>query len=91
MRAPYSSAAPAFSTEMTMQSERLHGTIAMFNAERGFGFIRRPNAMDLFFHVMQCRAHETALVSGADVTFELGMDERSNRPCAAAVALAEAA
>lgn len=53
-------------------SERTQGTVKWFNAEKGFGFIERPNGDDLFIHYseIQSTGYRT-LDEGATVEFEI--------------------
>jgi cold shock CspA family protein len=68
-----------------MTRERQNGTIRNFNPERGFGFIERPNARPLFFHVNDVQTREEdALERGVAVVYSVGED-RSGRPCAVEV------
>lgn len=55
-----------------------NGTIKMINKDKGFGFIRRENEADLFFHFSECgnseeerRENFHALVIGTTVRFDI--------------------
>jgi CspA family cold shock protein len=66
------------------------GTIKKLVFERGFGFIlpegEGPNGKDLFFHRSDVEGTSyDALREGAQVTYELGTDERRGTPKAAHV------
>ena len=49
------------------------GTIKMYNADRGFGFILRQGTRDLFFHVRDVvnGADGAALLPGVTVEFDV--------------------
>ncbi len=57
------------------------GSIKRFYQDRGFGFIKREMAPDVFFHVRDVRnlEDENALVAGAPVEFEAMQDPRGWR------------
>ncbi len=62
---------------------RHQGVIARFNRDRGFGFIRRAGAPDLFFHVSEVLSDQLqALEPGMQVSFDLGTSKRTGKPCA---------
>ncbi|WP_150468512.1 cold-shock protein [Francisella sp. SYW-9] len=58
------------------------GTVKMFNAERGFGFIvPQDGGNDIFFHKNEVDYKEqNSLKQGDNVTFENG--ENRGKPCA---------
>ena len=62
---------------------RERGIIKLFNSEKGYGFIRRPdNGVDEFFHINQVGngIAEESIEIGAAVEFEVipGRDGRSH-------------
>lgn len=73
----------------TPTSTMLAGTVANFDSERGFGFIRRDDGQaDTFLHVSAL--HEAGLGEvrpGDRLAFALETDSRSGRPRAARVRL----
>jgi len=61
------------------------GTIRRLVADRGFGFIKREQGGDLFFHRNQLQgAGYDSLREGQEVEFEVEQD-RNNRPQAVRV------
>lgn len=65
------------------------GKVASYFPDRGFGFIAHDaGARTLFFHVSQCEPLPPAgLVSGAEVSFVIGVNHRSRKPQAEQVRL----
>ena len=63
------------------------GTVKMFDAGKGFGFIRRDTGGDIFVHVRNCAGNIEALETGQRVRFEEGTDGRNGKPEANAVTL----
>jgi cold shock protein len=61
-------------------SKRATGKIKMINQEKGFGFIRREGATDLFFHVTECTNKETFAIMqvGDIVLFAVGQGKRGD-------------
>lgn len=62
-------------SEYTQQDEcaRERGTVARFWKDRGYGFIVRPGAPDLWFHVSQVLSgSEEELTPGREVDYEVG-------------------
>jgi len=51
-----------------------NGTIKKFNADKGFGFIRRSQGEDLFFHINDCRGFTP--VEGMAVSFTEGQGRK---------------
>jgi len=62
----------------------------MFDADRGFGFIRPDEGdQDTFFHISTVQGGNTGIVKGTAVDFDLGVDPRNpSRTRATRVALA---
>jgi cold shock CspA family protein len=61
----------------------MKGKVKMLNRERGFGFIRRENEPDLFFHASECgetteesKKNFGALIESCIVEFEVGTGRR---------------
>lgn len=68
-----------------MSNERLHGTVKMWNDTRGFGFLQRSGAPDVFVHFSSILVPDGAskrLYVGQEVTFEVGQDPRGGRTMA---------
>lgn len=66
-------------------NDREQGRIKFFNQERGFGFVRTDNGDDLFVHVSNLGFLEPEV--GCRVSFERGVNPRTARPEAKAVAI----
>ena len=67
------------------------GTVAMFNNDRGFGFIRAEGGADIFFHISSVKAAGLRdLNQGDRVAFDLGVIKRGDetRPIAKKLRLA---
>lgn len=63
------------------------GKVKMFNAERGFGFIRPDDGGDdIFFHVTALREGDE-ITKDAAVTFEVGTDPNTGKTKAVSVDL----
>jgi cold shock CspA family protein len=57
------------------------GNIECYDVQRAFGFIRRANANDIFFHLRSVSAGSPVdLVRGALVESDTELDVRSGRP-----------
>ncbi|TFB21725.1 cold shock domain-containing protein [Filobacillus milosensis] len=53
------------------------GTVKWFNAEKGFGFIERPDGDDVFVHFSAIQADGfKTLAEGQDVEFEIVEGDR---------------
>jgi cold shock protein len=53
-------------------ANRIQGTVKWFNADKGFGFISRPDGEDLFVHYSEIQsAGFRSLDEGAKVEFEV--------------------
>jgi CspA family cold shock protein len=64
------------------------GKVKMFNAERGFGFIRPDDGGDdIFFHVTALREGDE-ITKDVSVTFEVGTDPKTGKTKAVSVDLA---
>lgn len=63
-----------------MSSDRASGKIKMISQEKGFGFIRRSDQPDLFFHITECVSKEafTKMKVGDDVLFAVGQGKRGD-------------
>jgi CspA family cold shock protein len=57
-----------------------NGTIKKLVSERGFGFIAGTDGKEVFFHRSQVVGDFDSLREGQNVTFEMGMDPRRNKP-----------
>lgn len=61
---------------------RVKGTVKFFNADRGFGFIKRDDGEDdeVFLHVTQLNASKVRDVTEGDkLTFEVEKTPKGNR------------
>ncbi|MDP9053620.1 MAG: cold shock domain-containing protein [Acidobacteriota bacterium] len=69
-------------------TEAQTGSVMTYFEEKGFGFLRPDGGgKDIFFHISRLHQGEaTALVPGAKVTYELGMD-RNGKIAASSVRL----
>ena len=68
-------------------SNREVGTVKWFNSARGFGFIARENAEDVFVHHTEIRAEGFRTLNEGDrVTFDI--EEGPKGPAAANVTVA---
>ena len=62
------------------------GTVKIFNADRGFGFIKPDDAgPDVFFHVSALETRQAAIQLGQRVTFEMGVDKKNGKEKAISV------
>ena len=53
-------------------ADRVQGTVKWFNADKGFGFISRPDGDDLFVHYSEIQSSGfRTLEEGATVEFEI--------------------
>jgi CspA family cold shock protein len=63
------------------------GKIKMFNADRGFGFIKPDDGgEDVFFHVSALRDGDE-IAKGAAVSFQIGVDKKTGKAKAVSVDL----
>ncbi|WP_339260173.1 cold shock domain-containing protein [Paenibacillus sp. FSL R5-0713] len=70
------------------RAKRIHGIVAHFNDERGWGFINAGKSR-LFFHISECSDYDSAIVPvGSRVTFETGEDKKG-RECAVSIKVFE--
>ncbi len=87
------SMAPAASGESSeeAQAEAQTGSIMTYFEEKGFGFLRPDTGgKDIFFHISRLHQGDaTALVPGAKVAYELGMD-RNGKIAASSVRILQA-
>jgi len=65
--------------------EREFGRIKKFFADKGYGFVRCDSGADLFVHISQTGFSEPA--PGDRVSFERGINPRTNKQEAHAVAI----
>ena len=79
-----STAAPATAAAVKPLQPRFQGNVKFFDPEKGFGFIRRPEAEDIFIHASGIRGAGKGLwqrlVRGAGVEFEI--EGNAGRLCA---------
>ncbi|MGB1287701.1 MAG: cold-shock protein [Aggregatilineales bacterium] len=69
-------------------AERTRGTVKWFNAEKGYGFIARPDGDDLFVHYSEIQSSGyRSLDEGAQVEFEITQGKKGLQ--ASAVTLVE--
>jgi len=61
------------------------GTVKFFNTSKGFGFIKREDDQDIFFHISEVQGAEPK--DGDKVEFEVG--EGRKGPCAIRVKVVE--
>jgi len=66
-----------------MSEERVTGTVKWFNAQKGFGFIQREGAPDVFVHILRSRV--MAIVNLPRVSVSPLCHPRSKRPQASRV------
>jgi CspA family cold shock protein len=58
--------------EKTTMATRTQGTVKWFNADKGFGFISRPDGDDLFVHYSEIQGNGfRSLDEGTTVEFEV--------------------
>ncbi|MCK4593739.1 cold-shock protein [bacterium] len=62
-----------------MSEEALNGTVKWFNRVKGYGFIQRSNAPDLFVHFSDILDEPQELAEGDRVEFEIQDDPKGNR------------
>jgi superfamily II DNA/RNA helicase len=58
---------------------RVAGTVASYNADKGFGFISRRGEADVFVHVSAISGHDQMLEPGQRVRFELAPGRRGQQ------------
>lgn len=61
-------------------TDRAIGKVKMIDQQKGFGFIRRDNEKDLFFHVTECLSKEqfSKMNVGDDVSYGVGEGKRGD-------------
>jgi len=62
-----------------MSEEPLRGKVKWFNGAKGYGFILRPGATDLFVHFSDILEDPPELAEGEEVEFEVREDPQGNR------------
>ncbi|GAB4509308.1 MAG: cold-shock protein [Anaerolineae bacterium] len=65
---------------------RTQGTVKWFNADKGFGFISRPDGEDLFVHFSEIQSNGyRSLDEGATVEFEITQGKKGLQASAVTV------
>lgn len=60
--------------------ERMHGRVKWFSAEKGYGFIRRDDGVEVFVHYSAIQGHGyRTLEDGEPVEFDLMEEPRGAR------------
>ncbi len=62
-----------------MSEEVIKGTVKWFNRVKGYGFIQRSDATDLFVHFSDILGEPQELAEGDVVEFEIQEDPKGNR------------
>jgi CspA family cold shock protein len=88
---PQQAAAPSGEAADDGMMEAQTGSVMTYFEDKGFGFLRPDGGgKDIFFHISRLHQGDaTALVPGAKVSFELGMD-RNGKIAASSVRLLDA-
>lgn len=68
-----------FSANKDNDTTMAQGTIKTLKEDKGFGFIKRDDDTDLFFHASACNNQFEELRIGAEVTFDIGHGEKGPR------------
>ena len=63
------------------------GTVKLYNADKGFGFITKDDGGEIFVHISNCARDLEELVQGQRVRFDEQTSKRSGKPEATAVEL----
>jgi cold shock protein len=63
------------------------GTVKLYNADKGFGFITKDDGGEIFVHISNCARDLEELVQGQRVRFDEQNSKRSGKPEATAVEL----
>jgi len=73
--------------ELVAMAQRSQGTVKWFNAEKGYGFISRPDGDDLFVHYteIQTTGGYRSLEEGAKVEFEITQGKKGLQASAVTV------
>jgi cold shock protein len=73
--------------ESVAMAQRSQGTVKWFNAEKGYGFISRPDGDDLFVHYteIQTTGGYRSLEEGAKVEFEITQGKKGLQASAVTV------
>ena len=58
---------------------REQGTVQFYNEERGFGFVRRTGAPNVFFHIKNFTEQPAAIERGTQLSFVVTTNPRDGR------------
>lgn len=64
---------------MSDTPHRHHGKVKFFNEQKGFGFITRAGASDVFVHAKGLPSGVTSLVEGTPVSFVIVPEQKGPR------------
>ncbi len=69
-------AAPPEELETPGETDRERGRVKWFDAEKGYGFLVRPNGEDLFVHHSEVEGDASVLGPGGEVEYVVGRNDR---------------